>query len=260
MPPGEEVCTDLYDDDQDGLVDCQDPTHCQPTETCEPGATPTGGPCTENSDCHADARDPLCLSEWLFLLPQGYCSEFCDVGANDCATGAFCVEFIFPTGGICIDSCQTHADCRPGYACQDFGLGSPICWVGDVCGDGAVTGDEQCDPPDGVTCNDYCRIIQPPGSCDNTGTCGDYGSGCIACAEAGNCAAPLDACSYSDDCREAVMCMEPCGWNQACIDECVAQYPEGAALYDDLVNCILCEECPNDCADAPAPDPIPGCG
>lgn len=100
-----------------------------------------------------------------------------------------------------------------------------------------------------------------PSDCDGTGECGDSFSGCVACALEGKCAIPLSDCQGSETCVGMASCMDPCGFDQACIDDCAAQFPEGALLYDALVNCVLCEQCPIDCGNAPpAPDPIPGCG
>ncbi len=85
-------------------------------------------------------------------------------------------------------------------------------------------------------------------SCDGQGYCGDSQSGCIGCALAVNCADELMACQNdpSGDCIAFVQCLDQCS-NQACADQCAADHPSGATLYNDLVFCVICDECPMDC-------------
>lgn len=124
--PPESQCSDFGDSDGDGLTDCEDPDGCKALPECVPGNTPAGGPCTTPSDCQADNSDPICISQTFFGWPGGYCSQFCDVAANDCPAGSTCSNllFYFPSGaGTCMDSCATDADCNPGYFCyQNFCL------------------------------------------------------------------------------------------------------------------------------------------
>lgn len=128
--PGPELsCNDLFDDDGDGLYDCQDPTDCQLTPECTPGATPPGGPCTVASDCMATGGDPFCVSEAQYGYPGGWCTEYCTVGGNDCSGDAICADIgAGISAGHCWDTCQMDGDCRAGYTCQDLGMGSLICW------------------------------------------------------------------------------------------------------------------------------------
>ncbi len=136
-------CTNLTDDDADQLYDCQDPD-C--AASCAPGNTPTGGPCTANTDCQATGNDPLCFTSEGF--PQGYCAEYCVPGATPgtgtgCTGDAVCRD-LGDGFGICYDRCAVQADCRQGYACGTEARGTPnaysVCFPAEddaeACSDG----------------------------------------------------------------------------------------------------------------------------
>ena len=42
-----------------------------------------GPPCLSTGECFSNLSDPVCLTEAFFGLPGGYCSQFCDLAAND---------------------------------------------------------------------------------------------------------------------------------------------------------------------------------
>jgi hypothetical protein len=126
VPQTEISCSDFVDDDGDGYLDCDDPTSCQGSAQCLPGAGVTGGACVKSSDCAANKGDPACLSG-AEGFPGGYCTEFCDLAANDCAGDAVCAQLGFSVNGLCLDGCLTSADCRPGYTCQDLMLSKKVC-------------------------------------------------------------------------------------------------------------------------------------
>jgi hypothetical protein len=69
---------------------------------------------------------------------------------------------------------------------------------------------------------------------------------CLGCAIAGDCADETAACQGSQECIDFVTCNDPCA-DQACTDACIAMYPNGATLYNDLVFCAVCEQCPVSC-------------
>jgi hypothetical protein len=270
LPP-ESWCNDLYDDDNDGLYDCQDPD-CQAIGACTPGPTPTGGACADATDCSANTQDPFCLTEPEFGWPEGYCSEYCDIFANDCAGDGVCWPMT-PTSGLCFDGCAADADCRPGYSCQDIGIGAPICYPtpeicdngadddgdGDadcadsecfwqdvcaVCGDGIVSGYEQCDPPDGVTCDTNCQIIYvvgPEASCNDLND--DDNDGLYDCQD--------------PDCQALGVCTPgatPTGGACAAQTECSANANDPFCITEDLFGwpggyCSeYCDNFANDCA------------
>ncbi len=89
------------------------------------------------------------------------------------------------------------------------------------------------------------------GTCDSGGDCGDSSFGCIACALSTLCADVYDACASEQLCIDFSTCSNACA-DQACYDQCVADNPLGADLYDALLNCILCEACYFDCDGASA--------
>lgn len=87
------------------------------------------------------------------------------------------------------------------------------------------------------------------GTCDAIGDCGENGGGCIECAINGPCSAELDACLNIFTCTQYSDCISMCAPdNQACLDACEAQNPEGAALYKALIGCVICEQCAASCA------------
>jgi hypothetical protein len=131
----ESSCTDFIDNDFNGFVDCEDATLCQTLAACAPGAGATGVACTVNSDCGANANDPICFDQATHDYPAGYCSEFCDVATDDCTGDAICLDLLdLDSGnGVCFDGCLVDSDCRgPQYSCADLGAATSVC-VPDSC-------------------------------------------------------------------------------------------------------------------------------
>jgi hypothetical protein len=125
----EAMCTDWVDNDKDGLVDCEDPSLCQSLPDCMPGPNPVGSMCTQSNQCQANASDPLCLTDFAFGYPGGYCSEFCNIATNDCSAGGVCLNWfgLASGAGTCFDLCNNVGDCRPNYDCADIGMGQKVC-------------------------------------------------------------------------------------------------------------------------------------
>ena len=117
--PPESECNGLFDEDGDGLTNCEDATDCKLLPGCTPGNVPAGDPCTASNECQADDTDPVCIGPLNFGWPDGYCSQFCDIAANDCPGGAICIDAAgLPSGaGLCFKGCTADVDCRPGYYC-----------------------------------------------------------------------------------------------------------------------------------------------
>jgi hypothetical protein len=163
IPQPESFCSDFSDDDNDGYVDCDDPTACQSSFECAPGVTDVGQPCFSPYDCKANANDPACLSDGQGF-PGGYCSEWCDVAAQDCAAGATCIDLGLSKHGNCLATCAQDTDCRPGYACVDKGGPSKVCVRGPEAECANNTDDDgdsllDCEDPD---CQDEAACV--PGS------------------------------------------------------------------------------------------------
>jgi hypothetical protein len=95
------------------------------------------------------------------------------------------------------------------------------------------------------------------GLCDGTGDCGDINSGCVACAVSGPCEGLMDACESSAECVDYMDCVGACA-DTMCSEACKAQEPEGAALYEAVVVCVVIDECPNDCGGGPGSGGGPG--
>lgn len=134
LPESDFECEDLFDNDVDGYLDCDDATNCQVSFACTPGNEPPGAQCFSHNDCAATGNDPVCLGLQQGFV-DGYCSEFCDLAAPACAGDGICADPASVTGkpvsvnGICFDACATNADCRPGYECVDRGLAQLVCIV-----------------------------------------------------------------------------------------------------------------------------------
>jgi hypothetical protein len=122
----ESSCENLVDDDNDGYVDCDDTTGCQGSVDCAPGPGAAGTPCALATECSANHGDPVCLRPNQGF-PAGYCSEFCDLGAPDCAGDGVCAQLGLSVDGVCLDGCTSDADCRLDYLCTDVGNGQKAC-------------------------------------------------------------------------------------------------------------------------------------
>ena len=134
----ETFCEDFTDNDGDGLVDCEDQTACQTLPACTPGNTATGGSCATANQCQANNADPFCINDGDLNInfPGGYCSQFCNVAANDCGGDGVCVNINLPSGsGLCFDGCAADNDCRAGYSCQAIGA-ARVCVVSEDCDNG----------------------------------------------------------------------------------------------------------------------------
>jgi hypothetical protein len=183
MVAPETNCADLVDNDFDGYVDCDDPTACQTLPACVPGATPTGAVCTANTDCTANHDDPICLD--LFVFPNGYCSEFCDITLQDCSAGNICYAGLhLSKNGVCLHTCATDSDCRTaeGYGCVDEGIASKVCIIAPetIC-------DDYLDND-----HDLLTDCQDPTACQTLPAC-TPGAGAIGqpCAEHSDCVASV---------------------------------------------------------------------
>jgi hypothetical protein len=77
------------------------------------------------------------------------------------------------------------------------------------------------------------------GSCD-MGTCDE----CQQCAFAADCSSEADACAGNPECLALNMCIGMCPANdQACVDQCFADHPEGEADLGALAQCVFCDAC-----------------
>lgn len=86
-------------------------------------------------------------------------------------------------------------------------------------------------------------------ACDDAGMCGDYVSGCTGCAVSSACAEVYDGCFGDAICLDFNKCLAGCKSDQGCRDMCAMENPVGADRYKALVTCIVCQVCPNSCAE-----------
>lgn len=215
MPAPESFCSDFWDDDLDGYIDCDDVTQCQGSFECQPGATLLGQPCFQPSDCAANAKDPACLQAWQGF-PDGYCTEWCDLDAQDCPGDGYCADLGFGgVHGLCLDGCVTDADCRVGYACKDEGHPTKVCRQGP---EANCTNHQDDD-------NNQLTDCEDPG-CQTTAACkpGSKSAG-LPCTKSNECYAgqndPLclsqdwfgypggyctEYCNFADDCAPGSIC------------------------------------------------------
>jgi hypothetical protein len=81
------------------------------------------------------------------------------------------------------------------------------------------------------------------GICDNSGDC----QNCVQCAFASACEAVWNDCFNSQPCVEMSNCVDQCGMGPGCFQQCAQGNMTGAIPYIESVQCLLCDECPNDC-------------
>ena len=127
-----EICTDFFDNDGDMFMDCED-SGCSSDPGCVPGTDATSDACTAHTECSSNANDdPFCIDDFFWGWPNGYCSEFCDLGADDCASGSVCGDpmITFSGNGLCLKTCANAADCPNGYTCSDtYSTGTDACHI-----------------------------------------------------------------------------------------------------------------------------------
>lgn len=75
------------------------------------------------------------------------------------------------------------------------------------------------------------------------------GGSCDSCSNdslANTCKAPYDACGASLACRGFIGCINECP-DDACVERCLDDQPEGAGMYISILECI-CGECSTECS------------
>ena len=89
-----------------------------------PDPAPNGEACVENGDCESG----LCVSELAptFPLPDGLCTNDCNVSLQDCAEQEVCLIYN-PTGAQnCYQLCNVTDECREGWSCQFISPNGPV--------------------------------------------------------------------------------------------------------------------------------------
>jgi hypothetical protein len=189
-------CDDLWDDDADGLLDCDD-SDCQANAVCSLGSNSLGNACFDHGDCAAVNDDALCLPDF-YGFSGGYCSEFCDLVSDDCPGDGLCFDYGIGDHGVCLDGCTTSAECRPGYECRNLGLATDVCYI----------------PPES-NCNDY-----DDNDADQLTDCED--PDCQATA-----ACTIGAVPYGSGCTAHNQCAVNAGADPLCLDNAFFGFPGG---------------------------------
>jgi len=115
-----------------------------------------------------DDNAPYCGDQKL----QSFIGEKCE-SDTDCLKGEKCEKCLCKTNPVCgdgvfhtrVEECENDSQCDTGWVCGD----SCVCKSSvSGCGDGKVSGKEECEPPGTSTCNAWCRLTTH-GSAPNLG-------------------------------------------------------------------------------------------
>ncbi len=176
--------TDVFDASRDSavVIEADSFIDAPPPDVCGNGFMEPGEECDDSNTLAGDGCSPTCTIE------EGECGDGTVDPPEQCDP---------PDGVTCDDQCQSiipivcgNGIVQQGEECDDSntqpGDGcSPTCTFEQrECGDRTVDPPEQCDPPDGVTCDNQCRtipivcgngIVQQGEACEppNTDTCDD---------------------------------------------------------------------------------------
>ncbi len=105
-----------------GTVNCGG---CPAGESCQagtcvsnqPGNGEVGSPCTANNECTATNMLPGVCEQGVDW-PGGYCTIPCIPPIVPCGANQACADLTATNmSGTCLSTCNTAADCRPGYQC-----------------------------------------------------------------------------------------------------------------------------------------------
>jgi hypothetical protein len=249
-----EACNGGADEDRDGLVDCDDPD-CASHANCIPGAF-----------CHtaieADGQDAGQLAgatanfagscagpgkDKVYVFTPGVPGELGNLHLELASSGnlAFYVRAACDEAAsevVCVDDVPDHS--APETADLMVQGGVPLFVIVDspeaatsynyelrlsfdACGNGHVTGYEECDPPDGVLCNENCLFVED----DCTDLVDDDRDGWVDCQDPTGCgsdpvcvpgtAAAGSPCTVPSDCASVA------GHGPICFGEATVGYPSG---------------------------------
>jgi hypothetical protein len=199
---------------------CQSDVDCPVLGTCDrytgicgmygvhPGEGEIGDPCETSRDCVSG----VCLPDEIF--PGGTCRAACSVERQGCPAGSTCAPIYEDDDqGWCLKSCESHGDCRDGYACHDFDLLFRGVSMGRlICAPETGTGECQTSAPSPST--------GEPCGCDRD--C-DSGQFCVSEIDEGWARGACSRwCTTNADCVEGtecvgeLQCMKPCETSDDC--------------------------------------------
>lgn len=194
--PDPEICSGGIDEDFDGFTDCEDPD-CQASEpSCNPTAMCSNPPVLQNGVAlQGTTVGGTNLARGFCALESGALERVYRFDAGMPGdSGEMQIEFDDKGNGLVVYFREACADPFSEFFCGQgsSSAGGPIgggtyyffvdglnaaskgafslkvTFTLPVCGDGTVTFPEECDPPNGTTCDANCRIILGPEAiCDD---------------------------------------------------------------------------------------------
>ncbi len=184
---GGEICDDGADNDEDGIVDCEDPD-CAPADVC--------------AEC---LEDPACFDGQICV--ERVCIDGCRLD-EACADGEICSDTLL----TCVPGCREDLQCGAGQICEDAACregcrSDADCGEGSICDAAALVCAAGC--RDDVSCGPG-RICEADGCVD--GCRDDAGCGPGSICEGGACA---PGCREDQGCAAGQICED-----MACVDGC----------------------------------------
>lgn len=70
---------------------------------------------------------------------------------------------------------------------------------------------------------------------------------CVACSQNNQCKSQWQAYASDPDAMAHSMCLQACGSDATCLDNCATQYPNADALLSTAIVCSVCTECTSNC-------------
>jgi hypothetical protein len=154
------------------------------------------------------------------------CTAYCDLEMVACPG-------IFATRDACLADCgklngtahytSTSQQSGVSFACWMY-------WLTQAAADASLC-------PNTAFASATCRV-------DSLGTC-DACLSDAATTNSGKCSAQYKACveNANSPCSQCYTCASACNADQACIAQCHAANPNGCAEYDNVLNCVFCDQC-----------------
>jgi hypothetical protein len=99
-----------------------------------------------------------------------------------------------------------------------------------------------CGPVSNVASDGGTEAGQPV--CDGKKDC----PACSKCASQQLCATRIAACQQNSACQGLDQCINLCVNDVSCKQQCYSSNSQGVSTYEALMTCLMCEQCPSDCA------------
>ncbi|QRN94280.1 adhesin [Archangium violaceum] len=242
--------------------ECPDPFVCKPS-TAVPGfqyaclpadsSTQVGNACTQDLNCgsaYGFCQQPVLLPSSGTAWYGGYCSEMCGSGVGTCPTGSVCTQ-VSSTANMCLDQCNTLADCRDGYVCASQPGGNLCiskCYSDADCGSGFAC----------RICEGVCAPVRNSGvvigdACNDDAQCGT-GQLCLkvnghpqgfcsqTCAGTTTCSCPEGSSCQTVGPNRTTMCVRSCTALTCASGLQCAPFPDGTSGC--LPSCRTQDDCP----------------